>query len=96
MAELRQCLIHYESISTSEQLTTLSQNALETLIECRKFPEHLGGENRPVIPESYSRKLFQKDEREGILLSSKMLSKVYLRKDTVEGDTECQNTIQVT
>ena len=55
------CLIHYESIFTSEQLTTLSQNALDTLVECKRIREGLGGVNSHEtqcknIPENCDKK----------------------------------------
>lgn len=39
------CLIHYDTIFTTDKLTALSENALKTLIECKTIRESLGGEN---------------------------------------------------
>eukprot|EP00112_Aurelia_sp_Birch-Aquarium-sp1_P015172 Seg3338.4 transcript_id=Seg3338.4/GoldUCD/mRNA.D3Y31 product="hypothetical protein" protein_id=Seg3338.4/GoldUCD/D3Y31 len=39
------CSIHFESIKTSDNLITASQNTLQTLIECKSIRASLRGEN---------------------------------------------------
>ena len=39
------CIIHYDFLSTSDKLTSLSEVSFQTLTECKKIRESLGGEN---------------------------------------------------
>ena len=39
------CTIHYDFLSTSDKLTSLSEVSFQTLTECKKIRESLGGEN---------------------------------------------------
>ena len=67
------CVVHYDSLDTSsDKLIRPSANTFETLLECKKIRESLGGENHHIdqcnkIPENlgeieyfYHRKCFQK------------------------------------
>ena len=45
MAAERTCIVHYESISKSENLVKGSVESYETLIECSNIRENLAGEN---------------------------------------------------
>ena len=39
------CIIHYDTIKTSENLIRISESSYETLLECKTIRESLGGEN---------------------------------------------------
>ena len=39
------CIIHYDTIKTSDNLFSMNESSHETLIECKTMRKHLGGEN---------------------------------------------------
>ena len=94
------CIIHYDSLDTSgDKLIRPSERTFETLLECKKIRENLGGENHHIdqcskIPENlgeieylYHRKCFQK------FVYAKTLLK---RKASKDNDQGSSNKVQRT
>lgn len=88
------CIVHYDSLDTSgDKLIRPSPNTFETLHECKKIRESLGGENHHIdqcnkIPENlgeieyfYHRKCFQK------FVHAKALLKRKASKDDDQGSS---------
>lgn len=87
------CIIHYESISTSERLTKLNQSTFDTLIECKIIRESLGGANGHEIqcikvPENFDEKqYFYHRECYQKFTYAKALLKRKLRKEDEMGES---------
>ena len=88
------CIIHYDSLDKSgDKLIRPSERTFETLLECKKIRESLGGENHHIdqcskIPENlgeieylYHRKCFQK------FVYAKTLLKRKASKDNDQGSS---------
>ena len=78
------CVIHYDTIFTSERLTKLSQKALDTLVECKAIRESLGGKNR----HKFNAKKFLKTLVKTNTLTLRMLSEIHLRENITKKKTE--------
>ena len=92
------CIVHYDSLDTSsDKLVQPKANTFETLLECKKIRESLGGENHHIdqcskIPDNlgeieyfYHRKCFQK------FVYAKALLK---RKASQDGDEGSSSKLQ--